>query len=64
MMNKLVGVLMRFCEHKVGLMGDIEQMFHQVQVQRDHKDALSFIWWPDADTNQQPEVFQMTVDLF
>ena len=26
MMKKLVGVLMHFREHKVGLMGDIEQM--------------------------------------
>ncbi|XP_038066468.1 uncharacterized protein LOC119736528 [Patiria miniata] len=64
MMNKLVGVLTRFREHKVGLMGDIEQMFHQVGVSKEHRDVLRFLWWPEGDATRPPEVFRMTVHLF
>ncbi|XP_067676252.1 uncharacterized protein [Haliotis asinina] len=38
--NKLIGVLLRFRQHKVAFMGDIEAMFHQVKVSDKHKDAL------------------------
>ncbi|XP_038060160.1 uncharacterized protein LOC119731170 [Patiria miniata] len=64
MMNKLVGVLTRFQEHKVGLMGDIEQMFHQVGVSKEHRDVLRFLWWPEGDATRPPEMFRMTVHLF
>ena len=64
MMNKLVGILTRFREHKVGLMGDIEQMFHQVGVSKKHRDVLRFLWWPEGDVTRPPEVFRMTVHLF
>ena len=48
--NTLVGVLIRFRQHPVAVMGDIREMFNQVRVsplsQRDH---LRFLWWPNDD---------------
>ena len=64
MINKLVGVLVRFREHKVGLMADIEQMFHQVGVSKAHRYVLRFLWWPEGDIARPPTVFRMTVHLF
>ena len=64
LMNRLVGVLARFRKHPVGIMADVEAMFHQVQVEKQDRDALRFLWWPDGDTVQPPDVHRMTVHLF
>ncbi len=64
MTNKLIGVLVRFRERQVAVMGDIEAMFHQVKVSPCHRDALRFLWWKDGNTNNQPEVYRMAVHLF
>ena len=58
--NRLLGVLMRFREDQVALMGDIEAMFHQVKVSPEDRDALRFLWWKGGDVSQQPEVYRMT----
>ena len=47
--NKLIGVLMRFRENQVAVIGDIQAMFHQVRVSPQHRDALRFLWWKDGD---------------
>ena len=41
--NNLVGVLLRFRREQVVVMGDIEGMFHQVQVPSMHRDALRYL---------------------
>ena len=43
--NSLVGVLLRFHEENVALVGDIESMFHQVKVRPEDQDSLRFLWW-------------------
>ena len=43
--SKLIGVLLRFREHKVAVTGDTEAMFHQVHVTQRHRDVLRFLWW-------------------
>ncbi|KAJ8032713.1 hypothetical protein HOLleu_26324 [Holothuria leucospilota] len=43
MTNKLIGVLLRFREEKVAVMGDIQAMFHQVRVSPQHRVALKFL---------------------
>ena len=47
--NNLIGVLLRFREAPVAVMGDVKEMFHQVQVKKEHRDALRFlsppVWW-------------------
>ncbi|XP_038049665.1 uncharacterized protein LOC119723179 [Patiria miniata] len=64
MTNKLIGVLVRFREQRVAVMGDIEAMFHQVKVTPSHRDVLRFLLWRDGDIANQPEVFRMAVHLF
>lgn len=62
--NNLLGVLLRFRENRVALMGDIETMFHQVRVVSEDQDALRFLWWPGGDLEREPEVYRMGVHLF
>jgi len=62
--NNLLGVLMRFREDKIAIMGDIEEMFHQVKVSPHQRDALRFLWWQDGDQTQPVKVYKMTVHLF
>lgn len=42
--NKLVGVLLRLRENNVAVCGDIQEMFRQVRVSPQHRDALRFLW--------------------
>ncbi|XP_046578260.1 uncharacterized protein LOC124285989 [Haliotis rubra] len=62
--NKLIGVLLRFREGPIGVMGDIEQMFHQVRVPEGDRDYLSKVLWFSDSGNIQPDVYRMTVHLF
>ncbi|XP_022102428.1 uncharacterized protein LOC110985607 [Acanthaster planci] len=62
--NKLIGVLLRFRVGRIALMADIEQMFYQVGVTQEHRDALRFVWWRNGGMNACLEVFRMKVHLF
>ena len=44
LLNSLVGILIRFRVGRFAVMGDIEQMFHQILVENEHRDALRFLW--------------------
>ena len=62
--NNLVGVLLRFREEQVAVMGDIEGMFHQVRVSPKHRDALRFLWWKNGEIGGEVEIYRMCVHLF
>ncbi|XP_071181279.1 uncharacterized protein [Mytilus edulis] len=62
--NNLLGVLIRFREEKVAILGDIEAMFHQVKVPPLDRDCLRFFWWPNGNVENEPEQYRMTVHLF
>ncbi len=64
MTNKLLGILLRFRENPVAIMGDIEAMFHQVKVSPDHRDVLRFLWLKDGNLELELEVYRMCVHLF
>ena len=64
LMNKLVGVLLRFRQEPIALIADIEGMFHQVRVVPEHRDVLRLLWWANNDLTQQPIEFRMTAHLF
>ena len=62
--NSLVGVLIRFRQHKVAISADIEAMFCQVRVAPEDRDAFRFLWWPNGDLQQQPKHYRMTCHVF
>jgi hypothetical protein len=57
--NKLMGVLLRFREESVAVMGDIEAM-----VPPNDQDCLRFFWWPEGNVDEKPVVYKMNVHLF
>ena len=61
--NSLVGVLVRFCEENVALVGNIESMFHQVKVRPEDQDSLRFLWW-SGSIDEAPQEYAMTVHIF
>lgn len=62
--NNLLGVILRFRENRIALMGDIQAMFHQVNVCPRDQDVLRFLWWTGGDRSVKPEVYRMGVHLF
>ena len=44
LLNNLVGIPLRFRSGKIGVMADVQQMFHQVRVCEEDKDSLRFLW--------------------
>lgn len=64
MINSLTGVLIRFRQHRIALMCDIEKMFHQFHVSENDRDYLRFLWWKNRDLSTPPQEFRMKVHLF
>ena len=64
LMNNLVSVLTRFRLENTALVADIEEMFHQVMVAPEDRDAMQFLWWPGGDLAETPRVYRMAVHLF
>ena len=62
--NGLVGVLCRFRLEEVAIVADIKSMFHQFFVNKDDRDLLRFLWWPNGDTRQPVNEYRMKVHLF
>jgi len=61
--NNLVGVLLRFREEQVAVMGDIKGMFYQVWVSPKHRNALRFLWWKNGEIGGEVEVYRMCVHV-
>ena len=61
--NQIVGVLLRFREKQIAVMGDTESMFHQVKVPKDQCSFLRFLWWNDSDPDNEIVDYEMTVDV-
>ncbi|KAL4008603.1 hypothetical protein ACER0C_002455 [Sarotherodon galilaeus] len=62
--NALIGVLCRFRKGPIAIMCDVERMFHQFHVIKEHQDYLRFLWWDKGDLNSEPSVYRMRVHLF
>ena len=63
LMNNLLGVLLRFREQCVAVMGDVEAMFHQIKVPVEDRDVLRFLWYQDDDMTLT-KVYRFTVHPF
>lgn len=64
MINNLTGILLRFRQHPVVLLCDIEKRFHQFHVKEEDRNYFRFLWWKDGDTTLQPQEYRMKVHLF
>ena len=62
--NNLIGVLLRFREEQVAVMGDIEEMCHEVVLSLKHCDDLHFLWWKNGEIGGEVEVYRIRVNLF
>ena len=62
--NPLVGVLSRFRQNTVGMVADIEAMFHQVLVNPKDCDNLRFLWLPNGDLTKEMKEYRMAKHLF
>nr|XP_054773349.1 uncharacterized protein LOC129281437 [Lytechinus pictus] len=62
--NNLLGVLLRFRQSPIAIMGDIASMFHQVRVPCEERELLRFLWWPDGNLQESPRTYRMCVHLF
>ncbi|XP_062714292.1 uncharacterized protein LOC134291044 [Aedes albopictus] len=58
----LPGVIFRFRQHRVAVVGDIKQMFHQIFIKNSDRYAHCFLWSPKAQ--KKPDVFVMNVATF
>lgn len=64
LVNRLIGVLLRFRKEQIAIVADIESMFYQVRCSSTDQDALRFLWWPDGDLTAKPVPHRMKVHLF
>ena len=55
-LNNLVGVLIRFRENQVALMGDIRKMYHTVKTKPIDQHTHRFLW-RDMDTTRDPDTY-------
>ncbi|XP_071941043.1 uncharacterized protein [Antedon mediterranea] len=62
--NNLVGVMLRFRQDRIAVVGDVEGMFHRVLVAPEHRNFLRFLWWQHGHLNEEPTDYRMLVHVF
>ena len=63
MLNNLFGVVLRFREREVALLGDISKMYHRILIPLQDQHIHHFLW-RNLDTNRKPVVYVKTVLTF
>lgn len=53
----LLGVLLRFRQHRVAINGDIKSMFHQIILRPEDRPLLRFLW-RDLNREDPPDVYE------
>ncbi|PFX20785.1 hypothetical protein AWC38_SpisGene14757 [Stylophora pistillata] len=51
-------------QNSVGIVADIEAMFHQVLVNPKDRDSLRSLWWPNEDLTKEMKEYRMVRNLF
>ncbi|CAG2233036.1 unnamed protein product [Mytilus edulis] len=64
LINSLLGILIRFRKEMVGVVADIQQMFHSFLVQEEHRDFLRFLWHKDNVIENPLVTYRMRVHVF
>ena len=60
--HDLIHVLLRFCREPVAIVGDIAEMFLQVQLQQQDRRYVRFLW--RKSTDKQPSIYEFTRLVF
>ena len=63
LLNSLTGVLFKFREHRIAFGGDIQQMFHQVQIREEDQPSQRFLW-RGMKRDREPDAYQMKAMTF
>ncbi|CAK1580300.1 unnamed protein product [Parnassius mnemosyne] len=63
LLQSLPGVMMRFRRHNVAVSADIAEMFMQVKVRPEDRDALRYLWRGNR-RNEAPQEYRMTSIIF
>ena len=63
-LNSLIGILIRFRQERIAVVGDVEAMYHRVQVYDEDQQFLRFLWWKDGNIHGPIEEFCMKVQVF
>ena len=61
---QLFGVLKRFRNEQVAMIGDIESMFYLVNVPENQYNFLRYVCWPEVDISKEEEDYHMCVHIF
>ncbi|XP_062700677.1 uncharacterized protein LOC134284979 [Aedes albopictus] len=61
-LSSLPAVVFRFRQHKVAIVGDIKEMYHQIRISKSDRYAQCFLWSPDPSS--EPEIMVMDVATF
>lgn len=64
LLQSLPGVVMRFRQHPYAVSADVKEMFMQVRIGPEDRDALRFLWRGDARGEKAPEEYRMTSVIF
>ena len=64
LVNSLIGILLRFRQNEFTIMGDVEQMFYQFEVDEKHRNYLRFFWYDQNDFSQPLVEYRMTKHVF
>lgn len=59
-----MGILLRFRRKKIGVICDIEQMFHAFYVYPPHRRLMRFVRYKDNDKENEVIDYKMTVHIF
>lgn len=60
--NKILKIFMNMRSDEVLIVGDLEEMFHQIVIKPEHRNVLRFLW--SEKLGQRPQVYRMTRLVF
>ncbi|XP_064622587.1 uncharacterized protein LOC135484828 [Lineus longissimus] len=64
-MNSLLGVLLRFrTGGEIAFQADVNAMFNQIFITRQHWNLMRFLWFKDDDLDAEPEGYQILHNFF
>ena len=63
LLNNLFGVILRFREKEVALVGDISKMYHRILIPEEDQHVHRYVW-RNLETDREPDVYVKTVLTF